>query len=84
MAKRGDLPQSIIQAAGQTSLEVAGGLRQNPVILGLVCLNALAIGIAAWFLMDLTEKLSKNVQVREERLMALVHDCEARKGDRLK
>jgi hypothetical protein len=48
-------PQSAIQATGQVASDVIGGLRNQPALLAVVVLNVIAIGMAVWFLRDLTE-----------------------------
>lgn len=47
-------PQTVIQAAGQTAAEVVGGLKQQPLLLGIVVLNIIGIGAALWFLDKIT------------------------------
>lgn len=44
----------MIQAAGQTAAEVVGGLKQQPLLLGIVVLNVIGIGAALWFLDRIT------------------------------
>jgi hypothetical protein len=65
------LPQSTIQAAGQAASDVIGGLKQQPILLAMVVLNALAVGVAIWFLRGLQES---NTQ-RFEHMLTMIEKC---------
>jgi hypothetical protein len=54
-------PQSVIQATGQIASDVVGGLKSQPVLLGLLVLNAIGIAAACWFLSVLAESQSKRM-----------------------
>lgn len=65
------LPQSTVQAAGQAATDVIGGLKQQPMLLAMVVLNAMAIGVAIWFLRGLQEA---NTQ-RFEKMLTMIEKC---------
>jgi hypothetical protein len=54
MSERGP-PQSTIQAAGQVATDVVAGLRQQPLLLGIVVLNVIGIAAALYFLNKLAD-----------------------------
>lgn len=61
-------PRSTMQAVGKVAEDVVSGLKANPVLLGLLLLNAIGIGAATWFLTKLTE-------TSQERWQALFNAC---------
>jgi len=65
------LPQSTVQAAGQAASDVVQGLKQQPMLLALVVLNAIAIIVAVWFLRGLQEQ----ARAQTDRIMSIVEKC---------
>lgn len=61
-------PQSTVQAAGRVAEDVVAGLRTQPMLLGLIVLNIIALGVSVWFL----DRLSGNAS---RRLDAILHAC---------
>jgi hypothetical protein len=48
-------PQSTFQVAGRVASDVVNGLKNHPLILGLIVLNVVGIVAAIWFLHNLGE-----------------------------
>jgi uncharacterized protein HemX len=71
-------PQSAVQATGQVASDVVAGLKGQPMLLAIVILNALAIGVAVWFLRGLQEGQSQ----RTDHMLLLIEKCMAAAIDR--
>jgi hypothetical protein len=56
-------PQSTVQAAGQVATDVVRGMSGQPMLLGLMVLNAIGIAAALWFLQTLIEGAQKNMNL---------------------
>jgi hypothetical protein len=64
-------PQSTVQAAGQAASDVIGGLKQQPLVLGMVVLNTIGIAAAVWFLSRLAEAQTH----RMDKLLEIIARC---------
>jgi len=55
-------PQSAVQAVGQVATDVVGGMKAQPLLLGIVVLNCIGIAAALYFLNLLAQNNSTHMQ----------------------
>lgn len=64
-------PQSTVQAVGQAAESVISGLKQQPMLLGVILLNCAFLGTLAWFLSALVHRSGMTMDA----LHALIKSC---------
>lgn len=68
-------PQNTIQAVGAAASDVVAGLKVQPMLLGLIVLNIIAVAAALWFLNRLVDHGQAKQKEDRETMQQILAAC---------